>query len=140
MKSLVSSRDTALNMLSNKSKKKPDACEMKCFSDIFQVEGTGKQSIYKFIKVLEGLREWEICSPDISAAIEFCREHIVEMTIEEYESWFTQRFPKITRPQTAPPAPKTDKKNESKVSSAVSTRRVMPKRATQSAFTRRVQR
>lgn len=64
----------------------------------------------------------------------------MEMTVEEYESWFSQRFPKITRPQTAPPAPKTEKKEESKLGSALSTRRMMPKRATQSAFTRRVQR
>lgn len=101
-----------------------------------QVEGTGKQSIYKFIKVLEGLREWEICSPDITAAVEFCRERIVEMTIEEYELWFTQRFPKITRPQTAPPATKTEKKGNS---SASTIRRMVPKRPSQSAFTRRVQ-
>ncbi|XP_053383277.1 coiled-coil domain-containing protein 60-like isoform X8 [Mercenaria mercenaria] len=104
------------------------------------VEGTGKQSIYKFIKVLEGLREWEICSPDITAAVEFCRERIVEMTIEEYESWFTQRFPKVTRPQTAPPAPKTEKKDISAGSGSATSRRMVPKRPTQSAFTtRRVQ-
>lgn len=103
------------------------------------VEGTGKQSIYKFIKVLEGLREWEICSPDITAAVEFCRERIVEMTIEEYESWFTQRFPRVTRPQTAPPAVKTEKKDDRSNSGLASARRMVPKRPTQSAFTRRVQ-
>ncbi|XP_041361480.1 coiled-coil domain-containing protein 60-like isoform X2 [Gigantopelta aegis] len=69
-----------------------------------QVENTSKQSVYKFLKVLETIREWEICSPDISAAIEFCREKIVEMTVEEFEEWFCQQFPKIIRPQTAPPA------------------------------------
>lgn len=103
------------------------------------VEGTGKQSIYKFIKVLEGLREWEICSPDITAAIEFCRERIVEMTVEEYESWFTQRFPKVSRPQTAPPVSK-EKSTDRIEPSAGSPRKAGPgKRVSQSAFTRRVQ-
>ena len=67
-----------------------------------QVE-SGKQSAYRFLKVLSSLREWEICSPDIMAAIEYCRDRIIDMTVEDYEEWFRQQFPKITRPQTAPP-------------------------------------
>lgn len=102
---------------------------------ISQVEGTGKQTIYKFLRVLEGLREWEICSPDVTAAIEFCRERIVEMTVEEYEWWFKERFPKVTRPQTAPPSSKTEKKDVIENS-----QNIAPNRAVQSAFTRRVQR
>lgn len=58
------------------------------------------------MNVLITLRHWEICSPDISAAIEFCREKIVDMTVDEYEMWFTSTFPKILRPRTAPPANK----------------------------------
>ena len=54
-----------------------------------------KQSAYKFLMVLSGLRDWEVCAPDISAAIEFCREKIVEMPVEEYEDWFHQQFPKV---------------------------------------------
>lgn len=70
---------------------------------IIQIEGAGQQlSKRTFFKVLERLREWEICSPDICAAIEFCREKIVEMTVEDFEEWFSQQFPKIQRPQTAP--------------------------------------
>ncbi|KAL4218126.1 Coiled-coil domain-containing protein 60 [Mactra antiquata] len=105
------------------------------------VEGRGKQSIYKFIKILEGLREWEICSPDITAAIEFCREHIVEMTIEEYESWFVQRFPKITRPQTAPAGMKGGEKNNDtlKTPSATTRAAITNKRPSQSAFATRKQ-
>ncbi|KAK3578243.1 hypothetical protein CHS0354_011560 [Potamilus streckersoni] len=98
------------------------------------VEGSGKHSIYKFMKVLQTLREWEICSPDVTAAIEFCRERIVEMTIEEYEEWFQQRFPKVTRPQTAPPTIKTDK-GKDKYEGAVDSK----PRAVQSAFVRRTQ-
>ena len=86
--------------------------------------------------MLEGLREWEICSPDVTAAIEFCRERIVEMTVEEYEWWFKERFPKVTRPQTAPPSSKTDKKEND----IDSDQKLVPKRASQSAFARRVQR
>ena len=100
------------------------------------MEGTGKQTIYKFLRVLEGLREWEICSPDVTAAIEFCRERIIEMTVEEYEWWFKERFPKVSRPHTAPPSSKTEKKEEGWENS----QNVAPKRAVQSAFMRRVQR
>ncbi|XP_059154779.1 coiled-coil domain-containing protein 60-like [Physella acuta] len=66
------------------------------------VESSSKQSVLKFLKVLEGLRHWEICNPDISAAIEFCRARIVDMSVDDYEVWFTQAFPKIPRPKTAP--------------------------------------
>ncbi|CAG5122813.1 unnamed protein product, partial [Candidula unifasciata] len=66
------------------------------------MENTSKQSVYTFLKVLEGLHLWEICNPDISAAAEFCRAKIVEMSIEEYEEWFAQAFPKVVRPKTAP--------------------------------------
>ena len=54
-----------------------------------QVESS-KQSAYKLLKVLSGLRDWEICAPDVSAAVEFCRQNIVEMSVDEYEEWFQQ--------------------------------------------------
>ena len=54
--------------------------------------------------MLQGLRVWEICSPDVSAAIEYCREQIVDMPIDEYEDWFTENLPKVQRPKTAPAA------------------------------------
>ncbi|XP_074656915.1 coiled-coil domain-containing protein 60-like [Tubulanus polymorphus] len=68
---------------------------------------SSKHSTYKFLRVLSGLREWEICSPDVSAAIEFCRERVVEMSPDEYEEWIGQQFPAVRRPvvqrpQTAP--------------------------------------
>lgn len=67
-----------------------------------EVENTSKQSVYKFLKVLEGLRRWEICAPDVAAAVEFCRARIVDMSVEEFEEWFSQAFPKVLRPNTAP--------------------------------------
>ena len=101
-----------------------------------QVEGTGKQTIYKFLRVLESLREWEICSPDVTAAVEFCRERIIEMTVEEYEWWFKERFPKVTRPQTAPASSKPEKRDND----TDTDQKLAPKRPVQSAFARRVQR
>ncbi|XP_033726539.1 coiled-coil domain-containing protein 60-like isoform X2 [Pecten maximus] len=75
------------------------------------MEGSGQQhSMLKFIKVLGTLREWEICSPDISAAVEFAREKIIDMSIEDFEAWFQTQFPKVVRPQTAPP--RSEKKDE----------------------------
>ncbi|KAK7489376.1 hypothetical protein BaRGS_00019320 [Batillaria attramentaria] len=108
------------------------------------VESTSKQSVYKFLKVLEGLREWEICSPDIAAAIEFCRERIVDLSIEEYEEWFASVFPRVNRPQTAPPGLRGDKeKKESHAPPSTATPVMKGKgavRQVQSAFVRRSQR
>jgi len=54
--------------------------------------------VVKFQQVLSGLRVWELCSPDVSAAIEFCRQRIIEMPVEEYEAWFHEHFPQVMRP------------------------------------------
>jgi len=62
-----------------------------------QVEA-GTQSVLKFQQALSGLRVWELCSPDVSAAIEFCRERIIEMPVDDYEVWFRKNFPEVTRP------------------------------------------
>ena len=48
--------------------------------------------------MLSSLRVWELCSPDVSAAIEFCRERIIEMPVDEYEAWFRENFPQVMRP------------------------------------------
>ncbi|KAI5946669.1 Coiled-coil domain-containing protein 60 [Manis javanica] len=45
-----------------------------------------------FLKVLQDLRSWELCSPDIAVAIEFVREHIIHMTQEDYISWLQKRI------------------------------------------------
>ncbi|MGH0170788.1 UNVERIFIED_CONTAM: hypothetical protein FKN15_061495 [Acipenser sinensis] len=44
-----------------------------------------------FLKVLSGIRTWELCSPDLSVAIEIVREHIVQMSKEDYEAWLLPR-------------------------------------------------
>lgn len=75
------------------------------------MEGSGQQhSMLKFIKVLGTLHEWEICSPDVSAAVEFAREKIIDMSVEDFEAWFQTQFPKVARPQTAPP--RSEKKDD----------------------------
>ncbi|XP_077016086.1 coiled-coil domain-containing protein 60 isoform X2 [Tamandua tetradactyla] len=54
------------------------------------------------LKVLQDLRTWELCSPDIAVAIEFVREHIIHMPQEDYISWLQNRLSVPIRPQSAP--------------------------------------
>lgn len=61
-----------------------------------------KISSNQFLKVLSTLRVWEICAPDINAAVEFVREKIVEMSELEFEDWLNAKFPQPPRPVSAP--------------------------------------
>ncbi|XP_058137432.1 coiled-coil domain-containing protein 60 isoform X3 [Dasypus novemcinctus] len=54
------------------------------------------------LKVLQDLRIWELCSPNIAVAIEFVREHIIHMPQEDYISWLQNRINIPIRPQSAP--------------------------------------
>ncbi|KAK2559998.1 Coiled-coil domain-containing protein 60 [Acropora cervicornis] len=65
-----------------------------------------KISSSQFLKVLSTMRVWEICAPDINAAIEFVREKVVEMSELEFEAWLNAKFPQPSRPASAP-LPKT---------------------------------
>ncbi|XP_042297428.1 coiled-coil domain-containing protein 60 isoform X2 [Sceloporus undulatus] len=56
-----------------------------------------------FLKVLGELRIWEICSPDVCAAVEFLREYIVEMPEEHYRRWLHSRVTIPKRAHSAPP-------------------------------------
>ncbi|XP_067911686.1 coiled-coil domain-containing protein 60-like isoform X2 [Heterodontus francisci] len=58
---------------------------------------------HQFFKVLNGLRNWELCSPDISAAIEFMRDKVVQMPAEDYDSWLQLKLDLPKRIQSAPP-------------------------------------
>ncbi|XP_071998387.1 coiled-coil domain-containing protein 60 isoform X2 [Engystomops pustulosus] len=60
---------------------------------------------HSFLKVLNALRTWELCSPDISVAIEFVREHLVQMPLEDYITWLQARLASSpsSRAQSAPP-------------------------------------
>ncbi|ELK25208.1 Coiled-coil domain-containing protein 60 [Myotis davidii] len=53
------------------------------------------------LKVLQDLRTWELCSPDVAVAIEFVREHIIHMPQEDYVNWLQSRISIPVRPQTA---------------------------------------
>ncbi|XP_010602381.1 coiled-coil domain-containing protein 60 isoform X3 [Fukomys damarensis] len=44
------------------------------------------------LKVLQDLRVWELCSPDVAVAIEFVREHIIHMPREDYITWLQSRI------------------------------------------------
>ncbi|KFQ87158.1 Coiled-coil domain-containing protein 60, partial [Phoenicopterus ruber ruber] len=41
-----------------------------------------------FLKALADLQVWELCSPEIAAAVEFVRESIVQMPEEDFSEWF----------------------------------------------------
>ncbi|KAJ7309598.1 hypothetical protein JRQ81_007651 [Phrynocephalus forsythii] len=56
-----------------------------------------------FLKVLGELRIWEVCSPEICAAVEFLRVHIVEMPEEDYREWLQSRVTIPKRARSAPP-------------------------------------
>ncbi|CAH1248651.1 CCDC60 [Branchiostoma lanceolatum] len=72
---------------------------------IVQLDGISRRySPHQFLKVLSTLRPWELCAPDISSAIEFVREKIVEMPTEDYEEWLGTRLQ--TRAKSAPPGGK----------------------------------
>ncbi|XP_075575061.1 coiled-coil domain-containing protein 60 [Pelecanus crispus] len=44
-----------------------------------------------FLKALADLQVWELCSPEIAAAVEFVRESIVQMPEEDFSKWFQTR-------------------------------------------------
>ncbi|NXN71540.1 CCD60 protein, partial [Himantopus himantopus] len=44
-----------------------------------------------FLKALADLQMWELCSPEIAAAVEFVRESIVQMPEEDFSEWFQAR-------------------------------------------------
>ncbi|XP_018593337.2 coiled-coil domain-containing protein 60-like [Scleropages formosus] len=56
-----------------------------------------------FLKVLSALDPWELCCPDLCAAIEIVREHVVQMTKEDYDTWLQSRVVLPQRAQSAPP-------------------------------------
>ncbi|XP_062446371.1 coiled-coil domain-containing protein 60 [Rhea pennata] len=45
-----------------------------------------------FLKALADLQVWELCSPEIAAAVEFVRESIVQMPEEDFSKWFQTRI------------------------------------------------
>ncbi|XP_045056770.2 coiled-coil domain-containing protein 60 [Desmodus rotundus] len=52
------------------------------------------------LKVLQDLRIWELCSPDIAVAIEFVREHIIHMPQADYITWLQNRISNPIRPHS----------------------------------------
>ncbi|NXX50183.1 CCD60 protein, partial [Tricholaema leucomelas] len=49
-----------------------------------------------FLKVLADLQVWELCCPEIAAAVEFVRESIVQMPEEDFNEWFQTRVPHLS--------------------------------------------
>ncbi|PKK22685.1 coiled-coil domain containing 60, partial [Columba livia] len=49
-----------------------------------------------FLKALADLQVWELCSPEIAAAVEFVRESIVQMPEEDFSLWFQTRAARLS--------------------------------------------
>ncbi|KAM8797533.1 coiled-coil domain-containing protein 60 [Eudromia elegans] len=49
-----------------------------------------------FLKALADLQVWELCSPEIAAAVEFVRESVVQMPEEDFSEWFQTRAPPLS--------------------------------------------
>ncbi|NWI12085.1 CCD60 protein, partial [Crypturellus soui] len=49
-----------------------------------------------FVKALADLQVWELCSPEIAAAVEFVRESIVQMPEEDFSEWFQTRVTRLS--------------------------------------------
>jgi len=45
-----------------------------------------------FLGVLRALHNWELCLPDVIAAVEFVRDVIVRMSREQFEDWFEMKL------------------------------------------------
>ncbi|XP_032303769.1 coiled-coil domain-containing protein 60 isoform X2 [Coturnix japonica] len=45
-----------------------------------------------FLKTLTDLQLWELCSPEVAAAVEFVRENIVQMSEEDFSEWLQARI------------------------------------------------
>lgn len=54
--------------------------------------------------MLKSLRIWELISPDVMSAVEFCREKILEIQVEEFEKWFKLTHPDFFVPRQNQPA------------------------------------
>ncbi|XP_071810799.1 coiled-coil domain-containing protein 60-like isoform X1 [Apostichopus japonicus] len=57
----------------------------------------------KFLNVLTSLKHWELCAPDVRAAVEFVREKVVGMSVEEFEAWYRIEIEDLNRSRSAPP-------------------------------------
>jgi len=59
---------------------------------------TRKKNEALFFRVIETLKIWELLSPDVMSAIEFCRDRILEIGEDDFEDWFrakTQKYPEL---------------------------------------------
>ena len=44
------------------------------------------------------MRDFEICDPDVAAAVEFCRERVLRFPEGEFEGFLRKQFSKVNRP------------------------------------------
>ncbi|NXO03258.1 CCD60 protein, partial [Rhinopomastus cyanomelas] len=72
---------------------KSDRCVQKILKKLEKYGTTPGLKIHPdtFLKVLADLQMWELCCPQIAAAVEFVRENIVQMPEEDFNEWFQAR-------------------------------------------------
>lgn len=51
------------------------------------MEDVQKITSDSFLRALRTLRRWELCSPDVSSAVEFVRDVVVRMDPAEFDEW-----------------------------------------------------
>lgn len=73
-------------------------------------------TVIGFKKTLRELGSHEICHPDIMAAIEFARIHIVKMPADDFDRFFCKQFPDAAKFVT-PEEPTTVEDIEETISS-----------------------
>jgi hypothetical protein len=49
----------------------------------------------EFFKILNTLKVWELVSPEVMGAVEFCREKILGIKLDNFDSWFQSKHPQV---------------------------------------------
>ena len=64
---------------------------------VFFFQPGDKPTVIRFKSVLSSLKPHEICHPDVMAAIEFIRIHVLRMSNEDFDKFFFKQFPAVTK-------------------------------------------
>lgn len=49
----------------------------------------------EFFKILNTLKVWELLSPEVMGAVEFCRDKILGIKLDNFDSWFQSKHPQV---------------------------------------------
>ncbi|KAF7258757.1 hypothetical protein EG68_04177 [Paragonimus skrjabini miyazakii] len=65
--------------------------------EYFALLSSGQFTVFNFTRILRYLTSWELCSPAVSAAIDFVRSRVLDMTLDEYIDWLYSAHPELKR-------------------------------------------